>query len=75
MPIAKHFFGAKLFPKLGKSPRRILIKQPLPVPVLHKDLDSVQMSIAKHFFGKKGIDWNFSFHDRMVRDEFFCNEK
>ena len=62
---------AKSFQKPKKPARRVLIKHSLPVPVLHKDLDSVQKSIAKHFLGKKGIDWDFSFDDGMVGDEVF----
>ena len=47
MPIEN--LPVKSFQKPEKPAIRVLIKHPLPVPVLHKDLDSVQKSIAKHF--------------------------
>ena len=59
----------KSFQKPLKPERLTIVKHPLPIPIVHREFGCVRKSIEKHFWGKDGSDWNFSFYVDEVCDE------
>ena len=59
----------KSFQKPLQPERLTIVKHPLPIPIVHREFGCVRKSIEKHFLGKDGSDWNFSFYVDEVCDE------
>ena len=57
---------AKSIPKPVQVQRHVIVKHPLPIPIVHKDFESVRKSIKKHYWDRNGSDWNFSFYTDKV---------